>query len=94
MKCECGKVHLRDEAFYVSVRDAYQTGLLLGPFQHHKDALSWVERVRTKAEEITPWAHFYSFGTVGVSLSKVATVKSGSLNAKMGVTLKEGFVQC
>lgn len=94
MKCECGHVHLKEEAFYVSVRDAYKTGLLLGPFKEHTQALSWVERVRTKAEEITPWAHFYHFGTCGISLAKVAQVKSGSLNAKMGVNLVEGFIQC
>jgi len=50
--------------YFVSVRDDGRFGLLLGPFNTHKEALDRVDAVRAKAIELNPWAHFYSFGTV------------------------------
>jgi hypothetical protein len=51
--------------YYVSVRDAGRTGLLLGPYGSESEARGHVERARKMAEQSDPFAHFYSFGTAG-----------------------------
>jgi hypothetical protein len=43
--------------YYVSVRDAGRTGLLLGPYGSESEARGH--------EQSDPFAHFYSFGTAG-----------------------------
>jgi hypothetical protein len=53
-------------SYYVTVRDGGRTALLLGPFQSHKAALAQVGRGRKLADEATPWAAFYAFGTSSV----------------------------
>lgn len=49
--------------FYVSVINGKRTGLLLGPFATHEEALDNVERGRELAIAADPFAHFYWFGT-------------------------------
>ena len=50
--------------YYVSVRDAGRTGLLLGPFRAHREAIDRVSLARCLAEEVDPFAAFFHFGTV------------------------------
>ena len=49
--------------FYVAVRDAGRTGLLLGPFDDLRVALVNVERGRDLACDRDSRAWFYSYGT-------------------------------
>lgn len=58
-----------DRKFYVSVRDAGRTGILLGPYSSHSEALENVERGKTLARDANPWAAFYSFGTCSTDAS-------------------------
>lgn len=66
--------------WYVSVRDAGRTGLLLGPFATEAGCRMWAYRsagdggdpnkhvhVRAEAERGDAWAVFYSFGMVKMS---------------------------
>jgi hypothetical protein len=53
-------------SYYVTVRDDGRTGFLLGPYATHKAALTQVDRGRKLADEATPWAAFYAFGTSSV----------------------------
>lgn len=57
--------------YYVSAFDRIdntgrrRVALVLGPFKNnHAGALAMVGRAGAKAEELDPWAAFYSFGTV------------------------------
>jgi hypothetical protein len=50
--------------YYVSVRDAGRTGLLLGPFETHQEALDLVDDGRAKANDVSPFSAFFAFGTV------------------------------
>lgn len=70
--------------YYVSCRDGSRTGFLLGPFyNNHQAALDMVDRVRVKAQEVDPRAHFYSFGTLRVD--KDVYNKLGVLNKFFGM---------
>jgi len=66
--------------YYVSVADGPRVGLLLGPFENdHAMALSMIEAVRKKAEEMDPWAVFYGFGTCRLPLD--SNPRQGYLNS-------------
>ena len=52
--------------YYVSVVDGTKFGLLLGPFNTHKEAKRRVEAVREKAYALDERSWFYAFGTCGL----------------------------
>ena len=82
--CKCGSHHDAGRWFYVSVVDAGRRGLLAGPFDNHAAALDLVDAARALAIAKNPWAHFYAFGTVGVS---DPDSRRGVFNAELGVTV-------
>lgn len=49
--------------FYVSVLNNGRSGLLLGPFETHEEALGKVDLARTLADRVDPKAPFYAYGT-------------------------------
>jgi hypothetical protein len=49
--------------FYVSVMDGRRKGVLLGPYETHREALDNVAQGRELANEADPRASFYAFGT-------------------------------
>lgn len=53
-----------NECYYVSCVDGNKLALLAGPFREHKDALSMVDKVKEKGQELDKKAIFYGFGTV------------------------------
>ena len=60
----CGDtIDTRPGAYYVSVVDAGQFGLLAGPFGDHPSALNMVDAARRKANDVDPRSAFYGFGT-------------------------------
>jgi len=68
--------------YYVSVVDGKRTALLLGPFTNdHAKALSMVDAVRAKAEELDPRAIWYAFGTVRLPGDDSVPIRAGRLNA-------------
>lgn len=67
--------------YYVTVRDAGRTGFLVGPFDNHDDALAMVRPAQDKAIELQPLAHFYAYGTTGVTLDDDAKWPEGALNS-------------
>lgn len=67
-------------AYYVSVVNGRQRGLLLGPYDSHAQALDNVERVRTFVVERKPEAHFYGFGTASTPADQA---RPGRLNGVM-----------
>lgn len=75
----------RPGSYYVSVQrdihhgSAPQTALLLGPLSAHQQALDMVDRVRAKACDLDPRAHWYSFGTCRMH-DDVETPPLGILN--------------
>jgi hypothetical protein len=69
-------------AFYVSVVDGEQFGLLAGPFATHDEALALVDKAQALAEELNRRAVFYSFGTVQMKTGE----RDGLLNSRLGVT--------
>lgn len=71
---------MTDRAFYVSVINGRQRGLLLGPFPTHDAALDRVEDVRAWVIERKPEAHFYGFGTASVPSDRA---RPGSLNSHL-----------
>lgn len=60
--------------FYVSVRDAGRTGLLLGPYATHMEALDNVTRGKALAQEANWKAAFYAFGTCSLPKGMAARV--------------------
>lgn len=75
--CPCGKPKGHDEGsdFFVSVvrnpgTKGQQTGLVLGPYGTHEEALANVDRRRAMAERADPFAAFDAFGTVGKEKGK------------------------
>ncbi len=72
--CPCGKPNGHDEGtsdFFVSVvrnpgKPSQRTGLILGPYATHGEALANVDRGRAIAERADSWTAFDAFGTVGV----------------------------
>jgi hypothetical protein len=51
--------------YYVSMRDAKRTALLVGPFKdNHARALECVDPARREASDLRPEYHFCSYGTV------------------------------
>lgn len=68
--CECGEGHPDGTLFFVGCfedegqrRHAY----LLGPYATHAEALANVDRGRRLAADNDPKAHWYNFGTCGIS---------------------------
>lgn len=53
--------------YYVSVRSGKRTGLLLGPYATHEEALNNVKRGEALANKADAWSHFYAFGTVKIN---------------------------
>lgn len=53
-----------NECYYVDAVEGQRIALLLGPFRTLGAAEEMVEKCRTRAEELDPMSHFYSFGTV------------------------------
>jgi hypothetical protein len=66
--------------FYVSVVDGNRSGLLLGPFATHAEAIDQVESVRSWAVARDRRAHFYAFGTTSIQ-GTLATARLGRLNS-------------
>jgi len=70
--------------YYVSVIDSERKDdpyrLLHGPHDTHEDALALVDKVRAKAQAMDPKAHWYEFGTAGVT---AAEHKPGIINKYM-----------
>lgn len=70
--------------YYVSVIDGPRRALLLGPFTNdHAAALTMVDKVRTKAEELDPRAVWYAFGTSRMDAGEVRI--PGRLNSYFGM---------
>ena len=57
-------------AYYTSVIDGSQTGLLTGPYATHQEALDMVDTARDKAVELDHRAWFYAYGTCSIDLEK------------------------
>lgn len=66
--------------YYVSVKDDGKAGLVVGPFDNHKDALLKVSETRRLAGEHNPRAVWWSFGTC-----RAATREPGKWNAALGL---------
>jgi len=69
--------------YYVGCRDGARSSLLLGPFEWHQEAIDRVSEVRQLVEQHNPWAHFWGFGTSGItskSDSSTAPLPAGKLN--------------
>lgn len=71
--CLCGKPSGHDAGsdFFVSiVRDpgtkGQRTGLVLGPYATHEEALANVDRGRVMASAADPFTAFDAFGTIGI----------------------------
>lgn len=69
--------------FYASVMDGVRTGLLLGPYDTHDEAMAVVDTAAELAETVDPRAHFYSFGTAKVTADRLP---KGRLNHLIGRT--------
>ena len=68
----------RPGAYYVTCIDGSRVGRLLGPFEDdHAAALAMVDKVREKAEEIDPRAHWYSFGTCRLPNDDSVPIRAG-----------------
>ena len=73
------KVDLQPGYYYVSVIDGPRWSFLLGPFpNNHAAALRMVNKVKKKAAEVDPRAHFYAFGTARLPLE--CSPRKGVLN--------------
>lgn len=60
----CAGVHEPGRRYYVSVQnDASDYRLLLGPYDHHQEALDNVDRGRDLAHAADPRAFWYAYGT-------------------------------
>lgn len=75
--CPCGKQSGHDAGsdFFVSVvrnsgKPTQRTGLVLGPYATHGEALANVDRGRAIAERADPWTAFDAFGTVETEAGK------------------------
>jgi hypothetical protein len=72
--CPCGLSKGHDEGtfdFFVSVvrnpgKPSQRTGLVLGPYATHDEALVNVDRGRVMAERADPRTVFDAFGTLGI----------------------------
>ena len=72
--------------YYVSVIDGPRAGRLLGPFTNdHQAALDMVNKVRDKAIEMDPRAHFYAFGTCRLDGNDKVPIRAGVLNRFFGL---------
>lgn len=88
--CLCGKLKGHDEGtsdFFVSVirnagKSTQQTGLVLGPYATHDEALTNVDRGRAMAERVDPFTAFDAFGTIGVRLYRIGM---GALRMKRSI---------
>lgn len=69
--------------YYVSALDGRRAALLAGPFAHHDAALDAVDAVRLAAQEVTPLAVWWAFGTCRREPS--ASAPRGHLNAAVGL---------
>ena len=73
-------------AYYVTVIDGGRVGRLLGPFyDDHAAALAMLDKVREKATEIDPRAHFYAFGTCRIPSDDSVPIRCGVLNKYFGM---------
>lgn len=70
--------------YFVSMVDGRRSAALAGPFADHLMALLCVDRARSLAEEMSPAAAFYTFGTASLRPEDVGTIKGG-LNDRMGL---------
>ena len=52
--------------YYVTTKDGSKTSLLVGPFEHHEDAIALVGTVTAWVNAHYPWSAFWSFGTCGI----------------------------
>ena len=67
VSCNPTEEDQRPGNYYVSVVSGNKFGLLLGPYNSHKEALDKVETAREKAKEVNrAEAAFAGFGTVRV----------------------------
>jgi hypothetical protein len=81
----CRMEHPIDQAFYVSCRnDEGQTSFLAGPFPDHAMAMGHVLITKKQAERFDHRACWYSYGTLGVQISKLAADGSAS-KAPIGI---------
>lgn len=53
--------------FYVSVKNGPRTGLLLGPYNDHGEALANVDRGYSLASDADVWAIHYAYGTCKIT---------------------------
>src|SRR5579884_3798648 len=73
----------RPGPYYASAIQGERYWLLLGPFEHHADAMEWVEAARSKAYELDPsTSAWMSFGTARLA---EGDAKPGMLNQHLGL---------
>ena len=68
------------QGFYVSVNDADEHGLLVGPFDRLDEALGMLERAQTVAEAMDSKAQGYTYG-----VCRAPTREPGLLNDRLGL---------
>lgn len=84
-RCDMQPVDSKPGMYYVTVIDGARVGRLLGPFKNdHAAALSMVDKVRAKAEELDPRAAFYAFGTCRIPGDDTVPIRAGLLNKFFG----------
>ena len=66
----------RPGPYYVTAIDGTRHAFLLGPYDHHQDALDMVDEGRRIAQELDRRAIWYAFGTARVADYR----KAGILN--------------